>query len=89
MGRRNDRGSTALRCITTAGRQRGIAAPQTVGIGLTGKNGGEDGGDDDQEGQSEGRKSAHSGRKGGMQKGKREGMPWEKLIGLAMAQVDM
>jgi hypothetical protein len=69
LGRRNHRGSTALRGVTTAGRQRGIAAPQTFGIGLTGKNGGEDGGDDDKEGQGEGRESAHSGKMNGMQRG--------------------
>jgi len=76
---RNSRRSTPLRSVTTARlttarRERGIASPQTVPIGLTGKHRRDDGSNDDQEGQSENRKSMHGGDVswGG------RGVPWEE-----------
>lgn len=63
---RNSRRSTPLRGVTTTRlttgrRERGIASPETVPIGLTGKHRREDGSNDDQEGQSKYRESMHGG----------------------------
>jgi hypothetical protein len=76
---RNSRRSTPLRSVTaarrtTGWRERGIASPETVCIGLTGKHRRDDGSNDDQEGQGDDRESMHGGDVswGG------RGVPWEE-----------
>ena len=60
LGRHNRR-SGPLRGATTTRRERGIASPETVCIGLTSKHRREDGSNDDQEGQGDDRESMHGG----------------------------
>jgi hypothetical protein len=66
LGSRNGRRCAPLRSVTRAGvttvrRERGIASPETVRIGLTSKHSREDRSNDEEKGQGEDCESMHGG----------------------------
>jgi len=97
LGRRNGRRYAPLRSVTTAGlttvrRERGIASPQTVPIGLTGKHSGEDGSDDEEKGQGEDCEPMHGGEDVTVSWWGKSGYPgktdWGGMVGMINGRVD-